>query len=46
MNIVDIVEMVEMMETRAGEAGAFKRLDLSRVPSPCLLLMKSQLSEI
>ncbi|MEP2782722.1 MAG: carboxynorspermidine decarboxylase [Pseudoruegeria sp.] len=32
--------MVEMMQTQAGEAGAFARFDLSRVPSPCFVVDK------
>lgn len=30
--------MPEMMQTQAGDAGAFRRLDLSRVPSPCFVV--------
>ncbi|WP_208979611.1 carboxynorspermidine decarboxylase [Pseudovibrio axinellae] len=30
--------MAEMMQTQAGDAGAFKDFDLSRVPSPCFVV--------
>ncbi len=30
--------MAEMMETQAGDAGAFARFDLNRVPSPCFVV--------
>ena len=30
--------MAQMMETKAGDAGAFARFDLSRVPSPCFVV--------
>ncbi|MDP5218113.1 carboxynorspermidine decarboxylase [Ruegeria sp. 2205SS24-7] len=30
--------MAEMMTTQAGDAGAFRRFDLSRVPSPCFVV--------
>ena len=33
--------MAEMMETQAGDAGAFKHFDLSRVPSPCFVIDKA-----
>ncbi len=33
--------MSEMMETQAGDAGAFKEFDLSRVPSPCFVVDKA-----
>ena len=30
--------MPDMMQTQAGDAGAFRRFDLSRVPSPCFVV--------
>ncbi len=30
--------MAEMMQTQAGDAGAFREFDLSRVPSPCFVV--------
>ncbi|MEQ9258864.1 MAG: carboxynorspermidine decarboxylase [Roseovarius sp.] len=30
--------MPEMMQTQAGDAGAFRQFDLSRVPSPCFVI--------
>ena len=30
--------MAEMMQTQAGDAGAFRDFDLSRVPSPCFVV--------
>ena len=30
--------MTEMMQTQAGDAGAFRDFDLSRVPSPCFVV--------
>ncbi|WP_208978826.1 hypothetical protein [Pseudovibrio denitrificans] len=30
--------MAELMQTQAGDAGAFKSFDLSRVPSPCFVV--------
>lgn len=33
--------MSEMMETQAGDAGAFKDFDLTRVPSPCFVVDKA-----
>ena len=30
-----------VMETQAGDAGAFKQFDLSRVPSPCFVIDKA-----
>lgn len=30
--------MAEMMQTKAGDAGAFRQFDLSRVPSPCFVV--------
>jgi carboxynorspermidine decarboxylase len=30
--------MTEMMQTQAGDAGAFRHFDLSRVPSPCFVV--------
>lgn len=30
--------MTHMMQTRAGDAGAFRNLDLRRVPSPCFVV--------
>jgi carboxyaminopropylagmatine decarboxylase len=30
--------MAEMMQTQAGDAGAFRKFDLSRVPSPCFVV--------
>ncbi|SDR00935.1 carboxynorspermidine decarboxylase [Pseudovibrio sp. Tun.PSC04-5.I4] len=30
--------MADMMQTQAGDAGAFKTFDLSRVPSPCFVV--------
>lgn len=30
--------MADMMQTQAGDAGAFKIFDLSRVPSPCFVV--------
>ncbi|WP_068313637.1 carboxynorspermidine decarboxylase [Polycladidibacter hongkongensis] len=35
--------MAEMMQTQAGDAGAFKRFDLSRVPSPCFVVDEAAL---
>ena len=31
-------KMAEIMQTQAGDAGAFKEFDLSRVPSPCFVV--------
>jgi carboxynorspermidine decarboxylase len=30
--------MAQMMQTQAGDAGAFRRFDLNRVPSPCFVV--------